>query len=174
MRVFSYFIPTLRLPFNHETLLGYGLALILQAVPLFALMLCGTTIISYLVGSAWAFIMFVDDITMEMSKLNPIKPSKTADHEKSNVAKTQRQQEMKTILFSVIQLCSDVKQLSQLKWLQSSDILKHDTCVYLIRFVADFNACYEFLIFTFILWALLSISSSLLMMNAIMRTIVKC
>lgn len=43
----------------------------------------------------------------------------------------------------------------------------------LFRLVAKFNVCYEFIVFGLMFWALLSISSALLVSNSIIGTIVE-
>lgn len=89
-----------RLPFNHKTLFGYIVALLGQAVPIIGLLLITNQILSFLIGSCWSFISFIDDIANELSCL------------KLNKASNTNNPEMKKNVYNIVQLYSDVKQLS--------------------------------------------------------------
>lgn len=66
----------------------------------FCLMLCATTFIVFFIGTCWSFISFLDDIAIEMSGMMVVETSDT------------RQQETRRKFCNVVQLFSDVKQLS--------------------------------------------------------------
>lgn len=75
-----------------------------------------------MIGLAWTFITFVGDIAIELAHLNSIKDSQSAQHEKRKKSGTDQlekkaksktdEQEMKTSFINMIELHSDVQQLS--------------------------------------------------------------
>lgn len=78
------------------------MALLLQTAADFALLLCAVAMILFVTASAWTFITFVDDLSIELTHVNEINRS-NAD-----------QLEMKTKLVNMTQLYSDAKQLNHI------------------------------------------------------------
>lgn len=140
--------------------------MLIQIAGLVCLMLCVTPIMCFFIGTCWSFILFIDDIANELS-------SCLIENDLLNKRKNQ-QKDLKKNFCVIVQLYSDVKQLrASTKILNCKNIFDILTTSFIfyclfIRFIAKFNICYEFLIFGFFAWALLSMSSSLLVSNSLL------
>lgn len=102
LKYFNFFLfSPQRLPFNHQTPIGYIVALFAQTASLVVVLMCATVMIGFLIGSYWSFILFIDDIANEMSCLKLDK----------------------TLNGNMVQLYTDVKQLgSKYFFLDSSNL----------------------------------------------------
>lgn len=95
-----------RLPFNWRTPLGYLMALILQAASTYVTLLSVSPSIILLVGSCWILILFIHDITNDLSKLSAIKHDQLLSSGKNTNGKIKRR------FCKIVRNFSDVKELS--------------------------------------------------------------
>lgn len=105
----SRFIFIWRLPFNYKNMIGYSVAMVGQAFGEYCLMLCASTFIVFFVGACWSFISFIDDIAIELSCV------------KADGRSSSNQLEIRNHFCKIVQLFSDVKQLSWKAFLNSNE-----------------------------------------------------
>lgn len=89
----------LRLPFSHETPIGFLAAMVGQIAGEFCLMLIAPSFMIFFIGSSWSLISFLDDIVNELSHMEV--------DEMTNRAK----QEIRKNFCNIVQMYSYVKQL---------------------------------------------------------------
>lgn len=112
--------------------------------------------ISFFMGSCWLFISFVIDITNDLELLN------AAGKSKSNQGRIKAMERFCNLVKAYI----NVKQLSHYFVSNSfnfSQSLKVDFNIIYFRCVNYFLIIYEFKVFVIFIWALLSISSTLIL-----------
>lgn len=90
-----------RLPFNWRTPFGYLVALTAQSLAAVSTLLCGTTAMSFGIGTCWLFINMAKDIISDFEQLN------VADYSK----KTSPTKAMQHFC-NIVQCYADLKQLS--------------------------------------------------------------
>lgn len=145
------------MPFDWQTPLSYAISWFLQSAAVFSMMVFIAPMLSWLVGTCWLFIWLIDDITCELSRLNPINAS------------NQRESKLNKRFFRIVQLHSDVNQLSvaifEVFPLEafSPRFRVHTKCIFLLRFVNDFNSIVEFITLSTFLWSISTVASSLLL-----------
>lgn len=89
----------LRLPFNWHTPFGYAIALFAQFTAAFAVLYATSTILCFLVGSCWLFIVIIRDITSDLLESNRIEMYKSSN------------QDLKMRFRSIVEFYLDGKQM---------------------------------------------------------------
>lgn len=102
-----------RLPFNWQTPRGYLFTEPVVSAIYFVLFLCLVPTIGYYAGSCALFITFVEDITNDLKHLNIKK------------RRNQNWNEMRAAFCKIIQLHSEVKQLSEQNLIIKTHMLKN-------------------------------------------------
>lgn len=104
----------------------------------------------FLIGSCWAIVSFVNDVTNDLPLLN--------------VGGASNRNEITKRFCRIVEFYLDVKQLSALFQCKrkASESNRSVWICYRFRFVIEFNAANEFTTTGFFLWALLTISCNLL------------
>lgn len=95
-----HFTKKKRIPWDWREPFGYVLEFIAQAIEAYFTLYCVPPVIAFMIGSCWLFCAFIEDITSELHVLST-KSKPNGSHNK-----------MKTEFCNIIQLHSDVKQLS--------------------------------------------------------------
>lgn len=101
---FFFSFPILSMPFNSNTPFIYLISWFLQSAAIFSIMVFITPTMCWLVGTCLLFTWLIEDITSELARLNPITSS------------NQHERDLKRQFFKIIQLHSDVRQLSAMQF----------------------------------------------------------
>lgn len=158
---FLLVILTKRLPFNWKTTSGYLIAYVGQVVVSFCTVYLSSPVLSFIIGSCWLFGAFINDIKNDLIAFNGIESTNT------------NQVEIKKQFCQIVQLYSDVKQLSETnkKIPKNSpflSILRATFDVYFVyRLIAKYNTIYEFITIAFFIWGLLTMSSTMLVIQTV-------
>lgn len=88
------------MPFNWKSPIGYVFATIFISVSSFSILLCLTLTLSFLIGNCWLFISFAKDISSDWMILD------------FGGRLYRRHPKVKKRIYEIVQLHSDVKQLS--------------------------------------------------------------
>lgn len=94
-----------RLPFNQKTPIGYLSLSLFNIIGMFCLIFTSVPILCLLIGSCWLFICFANDITNDLQWLSIGGTTKL---------KRRRMKEVMDRLCKIVQIHSDLKQLSEM------------------------------------------------------------
>lgn len=146
------YILILRLPFSWKTPGGYLFALIFESISAFYTCLFLSSLLCFMIGSSLLLMDFVGDITNNLSHLIDTQTLERGNHAKITVN-----------FYDTVQFHSCAKQLSWHLPLDYLHILFHNLN---FRFTKEFSEIYEFIITGAFLWCLVTICSSLLVLQA--------
>lgn len=154
-----------RYPFNWQTLVGYPIALLTQCAGTFSGLICFVPIPCLFIGSCCLVSSFVEDVTTELKQHFSDGQFQRCVGEATNA-------EMMNHFIKLVQFHMDTKQLSgnpdsthSKCWTSITISLVH------FRLSDEINSIYQYTALSMFLWSMLSICSSLLV---IQTELVKC
>ena len=140
------------MPFNCKTPLGLAFYLITVSPSTFCILFCAVPSTCFFIGSGWLLISFAKNMRNDLSHFNAVASSR------------RHRAEVKGSFCQIIQIYSDVKELSDIVFNLVVNGIKFIFIKFLtlFRIVGEFNVVYEYKILALFLWTLLSIASSLI------------
>lgn len=142
----------LRLPFNWKTPSGYTLALVGFYAAGYASMFGNSSTVLFMIGSCWLTITFIKDIQNDLSALNVTKRRRING------------QKLRKRFCNIVRQFCEIEQLSDREF--SLQLTNQPIVFMRYRFISGVNHIYEFMIFGYFIWTLLSISSVLFVLLA--------
>lgn len=131
-----------RLPFNWRTPFGYLIALCIECMAVFSIILTTIPLVCFFIGSCWLCIAFAKDITNDLSLWNL-----------GGLTSNQSHLKCKMKLCRIVEIHSDVKQLSVQNAQKEMPKCLTISCIP-FRFVDEFSSAYELMIPGVYLWLL--------------------